>query len=264
MWRRLFLFAFPPAMLLRASPAGLKVRTRVEPFKGSGIWQPVEYIEPVEASRSALILCDVWDRHWCRGATLRVNQLVKKMAPVVNRVRSKGVLIIHAPSETMSSYEQAPQRLAAIGLPKVAPPAPLDLDAPPIPVDSSDGGCDTAGESFFKAWTKEHPEIPIGDEDLITDQGEQVYSALKARGIQHLLVAGVHTNMCILNRSFAIKQMTKWGVRCILLRDLTDAMYNPQDKPYVSHERGTEMVVEYIEQYWCPTALSADLLAALG
>jgi hypothetical protein len=53
-------------------------------------------------------------------------------------------------------------------------------------------------------------------------------------------------------------------VRCILLRDLTDAMYSPKDRPYVSHEAGTELVIQYIEKYWCPTALSSDLLRALG
>jgi hypothetical protein len=58
--------------------------------------------------------------------------------------------------------------------------------------------------------------------------------------------------------------MTKWGVRCILLRDLTDAMYDPQAAPFVSHERGTELVIEHIERHWCPSALSADLRAALG
>jgi hypothetical protein len=68
--------------------------------------------------------------------------------------------------------------------------------------------------------------------------------------------------MCILNRTFAIKQMTKW-VRCILLRDLTDAMYDPQDAPHVSHQQGTELVVEYIEKYWSPTALSEELSRAL-
>jgi hypothetical protein len=76
-------------------------------------------------------------------------------------------------------------------------------------------------------------------------------------------VFGVHTNMCVLNRSFAIKQMTKWGVRTILARDLTDAMYDPKDAPYVSHDRGTELVVEYIEKHWAPTALSDDILKAL-
>jgi hypothetical protein len=70
--------------------------------------------------------------------------------------------------------------------------------------------------------------------------------------------------MCILNRGFAIKQMTRWGLRCILVRDLTDAMYNPQKPPYVSHAAGTELVIQHIEKYWCPTVLSADLMRALS
>jgi hypothetical protein len=67
-----------------------------------------------------------------------------------------------------------------------------------------------------------------------------------------------------LNRTFAIKQMSKWGVRCILLRDLTDSMYNPQDRPRVSHDAGTQLIVQHIEKYWCPTMLSSELIRALA
>jgi hypothetical protein len=70
--------------------------------------------------------------------------------------------------------------------------------------------------------------------------------------------------MCILNRGFAIKQMTRWGIRCILVRDLTDAMCNPRKPPYVSHAAGTELVIQHIEKYWCPTILSSDLIRALS
>jgi nicotinamidase-related amidase len=253
-----------PMLPALAAGARLKLRTRAEPFKGSGVWQALEFYEAIDPARTALILCDVWDKHWCKGAVLRVNGLVKRMAPVVDRTRAKGVLIIHAPSETMDFYKDAPQRAAALGIPKAAPPPPLDLTAPPLPIDDSDGGCDTAGDKTFRAWTREHPGIPIAESDLISDKGEEVYSALKAHRIEHLLIAGVHTNMCILNRTFAIKQMSRWGVRCILLRDLTDAMYDPQDRPFVTHDQGTELVIEYIEKYWCPTALSADLTSAIG
>jgi nicotinamidase-related amidase len=258
------LLALPALPLLAQSPGQLKVRRRIEAFKGAGAWRAVEFYEPIDPARTALILCDVWDRHWCQGATLRVNDLVKKMAPVVNAARGRGILIIHAPSDTMDFYRDSPQRAAAAAAPKAEPPPPLDVAAPPLPIDDSSGGCDTPGEKTFRAWTREHPGIPITGGDLITDRGDEVYAALKAHGINHLLIAGVHTNMCILNRSFAIKQMTRWGVPCILLRDLTDAMYDPRDRPYVSHEQGTQLVIEHIEKYWCPTALSADLLAAIA
>ncbi|MGC8000379.1 hypothetical protein, partial [Salmonella enterica] len=73
------------------------------------------------------------------------------------------------------------------------------------------------------------------------------------------LIMGVHTNMCVLNRSFGIKQLVKWGMNTALVRDLTDAMYNPARAPYVEHEEGTQLVVSYIEKFWCPTVHSRDL-----
>ena len=45
--------------------------------------------------------------------------------------------------------------------------------------------------------------------------------------------------------------------------DLTDTMYDPQDRPFVPHDQGTALVVEYIEKYWCPTTRSENLLKAL-
>jgi len=50
-------------------------------------------------------------------------------------------------------------------------------------------------------------------------------------------------------------------VPCVLVRDLTDTMYNPKRPPNVPHDRGTELVVEFIEKHWCPTVLSDDLLS---
>lgn len=33
--------------------------------------------------------------------------------------------------------------------------------------------------------------------------------------------------------------------------------------PYVSHEEGTRLVVEYIEKFWCPTIPGKDLTAGV-
>ncbi len=65
--------------------------------------------------------------------------------------------------------------------------------------------------------------------------------------------------MCILGRSFAIKQMVKWGVDIALIRDLTDAMHDPAQSPYVDHDEGTRLVIEFIEKHWCSTLTSEDL-----
>jgi nicotinamidase-related amidase len=220
----------------------------------------------LDPQHTALVLCDMWDHHWCQGAENRVGILAAKMAPVIDQLRAHGVLIIHAPSETMEFYKDNPERLAMLKIPQVEPPHELNLTEPPLPIDDSDGGCDTPNNPLkpnTRVWTRENSAIRIVPGDLVSDKGQEVYSALCQRGIHDLLIAGVHTNMCVLNRGFAIKQMSKWGVHCILIRDLTDAMYNPKRAPFVTHAQGTELVIEHIERYWAPTTTSTELLNSM-
>lgn len=254
------------AVVARSAGEGsrnLPLRSRVELFKGSGQWNEVQADYPIDPHKSAVIVCDMWDKHWCSGANMRLAPLVKRLEPVLEAARRKGITIVHAPSETMAYYADAPQRERILYLPAVTPPSEINISAPPLPIDDSDGGCDTPGDKEHRTWTRENPGLTIAPEDYISDSGHEIYNLLCSRGIETVFYAGVHVNMCILNRTFAIKQMTKWGVHCILLRDLTDSMYNPKDRPYVSHSQGTELVVEYIEKYWSPTALSGDLIRAI-
>ena len=74
----------------------------------------------------------------------------------------------------------------------------------------------------------------------------------------------VHTNFCVLRRSFGIRQMMRCGLQCLLVRDLTDVLYNPALRPFVSHDTGTELVIHHIEQYWCPTSVSDDLVGPVA
>ena len=231
---------------------------------GHYVWRV--HLRTVEWSppETALLLCDVWDNHWCRGAVERLEAMVPRMNNLVTRLRARGVRIIHAPSGTMSFYEGAPARERLRTAPAIARPAPLDHDDPPLPVDASDHGCDTA-DSPARPWTRQHAGIAIDQaRDGISDVGEEVYRFLRAEGLEHLLIMGVHANMCVLGRSFAIKQMVRWGVEVVLVRDLTDAMYNPARPPYVSHAEGTRLVVEYIEKHWCPTVASGELVGRLS
>jgi len=246
-----------------AADLQLGLRSRIEVFKGSGVWQEIQLRDSFPTSQTAILICDMWDKHWCSGASRRVADLAHRMAPLLDEARAHGVQIIHAPSETMKFYQDWPQRQRIQQIIAIAPPASLGVVDPPLPIDDSTGGCDTAGDQFYTAWTREIATLPIAEEDVISDDGAQIYSFLRQRGIRNLLVMGVHANMCILNRSFAIKKMTNWGIRCVLVRDLTDSMYNPQDRPRVSHEQGTELIVQHIEKYWCPSTLSAEVKHAL-
>ena len=223
---------------------------------------PAAYVVKLDPAKTAVVVCDMWDDHWCKSASARCAELAKAADPVLKACREKGMTIIHCPSDTMKFYEHHPARKRMLAVKKVEPPKAKDLPNPPLPVDDSDGGCDDEKPAKqFKVWTRQHKAIEIdADKDYVTDSGSEVYSLLAEKKIDTLLVMGVHTNMCVLNRTFAIKQMVKWGKSVYLVRDLTDAMYNPKMKPFVTHGRGTEMIVEFIEQNWCPTIESKSLL----
>lgn len=228
---------------------------------GRTVWQLHQERRDWPAERTALLLCDVWDDHWCRGAVERLDAMLPRMEQTVQAARAQGVHIIHAPSDTMSFYEGSDARQRMLGVAPVAPPAQAERPDPPLPIDASDEGSDTPGDQPHRAWARQHPAIGIDERrDAISDSGKEVYSYLQHEAIEHLLIMGVHTNMCVLHRSFAIKQMVLWGVDVALVRDLTDTMYNPARPPYVSHEEGTRLVVEFIEKFWCPSMDSSDLL----
>ena len=231
--------------------------------KGYLEWQMHDETLVIDPAKLGIILCDVWDRHWCRGANERLSKLLPKMARTITSSREKGITIIHAPSETLDFYEGTPARQRILSVPLIDVPLETERDAPPLPVNSSDGGSDTVnnpGKVNQKLWTRQHPLIKIDHEkDVISDNGCEIYSYLHHIDISSVVIIGVHTNMCILNRSFAIKQMVQWGQDIMLCRDLTDAMYNPGRPPYVQHSEGTRLVIEYIEKFWCPSVTSEDL-----
>ncbi len=259
-----------PLTLAAASPSGtrnadmnLKLRTRIQPFKDSGTWTEAEMEQSFSTGKTAIIITDMWDKHWCRGANMRVGDIARRMEPLLEKARASGILIIHAPSETMSFYAGTEGRRLAENAPRVAPPQEVVLNDPPLPIDDSDGGCDTPGDKEHRAWSRETPLLTIVPGDVISDSGQEIYNVLRQHGITDVFFMGVHANMCILNRTFGIKQLTRWGIHCVLVRDLTDAMYDSSSRPFVSHAAGTELVIEYIEQHWAPTVTSSEIMQSL-
>lgn len=228
--------------------------------RGWAIWREEVVERSLAADRIAIVICDMWDQHWSRGAAERVGAMVPRMDGVLAAARAKGVHIIHAPSETMDFYTDHPARQRILALPPVEPPPNREHPDPPLPIDDRDGGSDTGEPETGRVWTRQHAGLTIDAErDVISDNGREVYSYLRHHAIEQVLILGVHTNMCILRRSFAIKQMAKWGQPIALVRDLTDTMYNPARAPYVSHDAGTQLVIGYIERFWCPSVSSAEI-----
>lgn len=263
----IFVLAFCCALSLAAEPLKLNTRKQVESAPKSGQWRVEEKTVELDPKKTAIIICDMWNQHWCKGATERVGEMAPRMNEVVKAARAKGVFIIHAPSDTMKFYEGTPQRKRAQEAPVAKPPVELkrwcNLDPAkeaPLPIDDSDGGCDDDPQCKQGGpWKRQIDVIEVADQDAVTDSAE-AYNLLQQRGIDNVIVMGVHANMCVLGRPFSIRQMVGVGKNVLLMRDMTDTMYNSRSRPFVSHFRGTDLIVRHIERYWCPSITSVDFV----
>ncbi len=231
---------------------------------GRAVWRTIVEPTPVRWNQTAIVICDMWDKHWSKGASGRVDELAPRVNQFIKMARSAGVTIIHAPSNTMNYYAGTPAR-KRVQSPKKVPFPPMKPHSdPPQPVDSSDGGSDTGEPTWYKAWSRQHPAIEIDqDRDGISEDGQEIWNFMAERGIRQVLIVGVHTNMCVLNRTFAIKSLVGHGMPVALVRDLTDALYNPERSPYVSQQEGTRLTIEYIEKFWCPSIASSEVVKAM-
>ncbi|HEY2252125.1 MAG TPA: protein-signal peptide and transmembrane prediction [Planctomycetaceae bacterium] len=245
----------------------LNVRRRVETKPGSGRYHAITDSVEWDAKKTAVVICDMWDKHWCAGATKRVGEMAPRMNEVVSHARKQGALVIHCPSDTLDFYKDTPARQLAQAAPAVETKRPLErwcrIDPARegnLPIDDSDGGCDCSPQcKNYEAWSREIAALKIEPGDAVTDSGE-AYFLMRQRGIENVIVMGVHTNMCVLGRPFSIRQLVYQGMNVVLMRDMTDTMYNPARWPYVSHFRGTDLIVEHIEKFVCPTVTSDQVL----
>jgi nicotinamidase-related amidase len=196
------------------------------------------------------------------------------MNEMLKAARARGVLVVHAPSTCTGFYQDTPQRRRARTAPVAKAPVPLATSERwgtawnwpdggregVLPIDDSDMGCDCRVKCEIRApWTRQTAAIEIAESDAVTDDGQETWNLLAERKIENVILCGVHLNMCVLGRPFAIRQMVRLGKSVALVRDMTDTMYNPDHPPGVSHFEGTARVVEHVERYWCPSFVSTDI-----
>jgi nicotinamidase-related amidase len=260
--------------VLSAEDSMLHLTMRSREQMPDGTAKIVEKKTDWDAKKTAIIICDMWDKHWCQGASDRVGEMASPMNDVIKIARAKGAFIIHSPSDTMEFYKDTPQRKRALTAPSAAQPAAVPdgnwkwcrLDQKregTLPIDDSDGGCDCSPHcKNYRAWKQQITVIDIMPDDAITDKGNECWNMLAEKKIDNVILCGVHLNMCVLGRPFGIRSMTYAGKNMALMRDMTDTMYNHEKSPQVSHFKGTELMIEHVEKNWCPSFESSDISGA--
>jgi len=246
------------------------LRTQHMSSVGRQEWIVNNTIAQWKGEETAFVIVDMWNTHWCASSTTRFAEIAIPMNQTIAAARELGVHIIFAPSDCADYYKDYTARKYVLSLPNVSMPAAQPVTVPGMPLETStNGGCED-DSPVGSPWTHQIDTITIMEDDaLITSvegQSEQeLINVIHDKGIKNLIYMGVASNMCVIARPFAIEKVVSWGwnsSNCAIVRELTDAMYTPKDKPYVSHAEGVELQTTWIEKFLVSSVSMYDFLVA--
>eukprot|EP01062_Namystynia_karyoxenos_P058632 TRINITY_DN50151_c0_g1_i1.p1 TRINITY_DN50151_c0_g1~~TRINITY_DN50151_c0_g1_i1.p1 ORF type:complete len:276 (+),score=79.94 TRINITY_DN50151_c0_g1_i1:94-921(+) len=248
-------------------PVNLTLRSQYMSPVGKQQWETVNAAVSWDPAQTAIVVVDMWDKHWCPSATTRVAEIASPMEQFVEAARGFGLTVVWAPSDVTDFYTGTPARSNTLALPNATLPNATKVTQPTLPLSTNTrAGCDTNGQEH-QAWKRQIATLVIHDTDfLISAQAgtQELWNIISARGLRNLIYLGVHENMCILGRPFAIEKVHSWGwtkENTVVVRDLVDVMYTPEDPPYVSHARGLQIHTDYVERFWASSISMYDILA---
>ena len=219
--------------------------------------------EKVDSRHVGVIAVDVWNFHWCKTATMRVDAIVPRMNKALDAARELGMTVMLCPSDVVDNYVGYPQREVVFALPKVPVPTVTNVTCPPVP---DAGGCACGRErcAVNYGWDGMHPGLRIGENDWMPDTQAEVYSICKKYGLTHLIYVGFHTQVCLLGKSMGLKAMKSAGLKCVLARDMTDAHPGYDPARNFTPDLNTEQVVEHFEKHLAATISFQEELAKIG
>jgi hypothetical protein len=111
-----------------ATPLQLTCQTR-DPDTGA-IRLTTETVDP---KRVGVIAVDVWNFHWCKTATMRVDAIVPRINQALDAARALGMTVMLCPSDVVDNYAGYPQRERVLALPLPPVPSVVEVTCPPAP-----------------------------------------------------------------------------------------------------------------------------------
>lgn len=219
--------------------------------------------ERVDPRRVGVIAVDVWNHHWCKTATMRVDAMVPRINHALAAARELGMTVMLCPSDVVDNYVGTPQREAVLAMSLVEVPTVELVTCPPVP---DAGGCACGRErcAVNYGWDGMHPGLRIGDADLMPDTQAEVYAICRKFNLTHLIYVGFHTQVCLLGKPMGLKAMKTAGLRCVLARDMTDAHPGYDPARNFTPDLNTAQVVEHFEKHLAPTISFQEELARVG
>ena len=217
----------------------------------------------VDPHRVGVVVVDMWNWHWCKTSTMRVAALVPRLNQALQAARGLGMQVFLCPTDVADNYVGTPMVEGLIATKLVPVPKVRAINCPPAP----DGGGCTCGPQRCQGnygWDGMHPDLIIGEHDLMPNDQQMLYSLCVEKGITHLIFMGVHTQVCLLGKSIGLRAMSEAGLFCVLARDLTDAHGRYDPSRGITPDGFTSDVIAHFEKYLAATVNMAEMLKQNG
>jgi len=232
--------------------------------------------ETIDVAKTAIVVIDMWDKHWCKTYTERVGNMTPRMNQTLEAARTLGIQVVHAPSDVADFYKDYPQRKAMQAIPSQSLPERVEFN-PPAEPEGRDccecGPTQPCKTDSFGWWSRQHPDLKIAENDLIGDcnNERELLNLCQERGIDTLIYMGVASNMCVLHRQFGMLNMNRYGFNVIFVSDLVQAItangLDPAKKTSdwnFTPAKGSAIVQQYLERHIAPSLESKQLIDAAG
>lgn len=184
----------------------------------------------IPIAQTAIVLVDVWNDLYDADFMVRAQKIIEeKIVPLSKAFREAGSLIVHAPSYQVAiKYPEFLTDLTDIEI--WGNPQPKHPWPPKEFIQKSGPFCSrvrpeqASPNKYFndiiENWVIAKEMVPQKG-DVVIRTGEELHHILERRKILYLFYVGFATNICMLNRDYGMKAMSKRGFEIILARDAT-------------------------------------------
>ena len=210
-------------------------------------------------NRTAIIIIDVWDDHWCKYYKELNDKLAPKIGAFVEKARQAGMTIIHAPCSSRKKVSTLPEykihscmpyysdhqaRKNALSSPRrpnqTQPPRladrcqrPNDIFFKGVKHSRKDKFCTCVpfcDRSWPRPWNRQHDAISVSNKDYVSDNLKEIEYILYDEQIHRIFCVGGALNACLIDRPISMHAVYK-NIYSNFIRDLT-ASHLPRDEVF--------------------------------
>ena len=197
---------------------------------------------------------------------------MEKILPILKACRQEGITIVHAPTRDIAvKHEQWSYLATEDEKNPTSPPGSTLVQTWPPKDWAAQWQRDHLHRFRTKEWisnyydrVRPNQDIPAPlrpvDGDLVITSGSMMRRLMEERGIKVLFYCGFATNMCLIDKPDAIRDLHGRGYMHIVIRDATTGTENAETVKELSI---TRTMIDQIEMLWGYSVTTDEFLSAV-